>query len=170
MLPSNTGLRAELIVRPHRYAAIEIPQRLLTDGGPVTEQQLKPLPVDFMLVVHNERKETITFRHGGDDQYLEIELKGPGVQKVQWYEPCTTVYMLGERVLLEPGAKLELPIKSLKEGKRCRWSGLFWTKPGTYQLQVSLQAAYQLASQKLTDRGIPVHFQSSPFSLTVTGS
>jgi hypothetical protein len=69
---------------------------------------------------------------GGDEGYLILNLKGPGV--VSMGRSLYLNFVRGKPTAIGPGKKIVLPITSLNYGCRGIASVTYWTKPGDYTL------------------------------------
>ena len=99
-----------------------------------------PVPTSLVLRVHNTTSAPIMLRTGGDDQRIELEARGPGVEKVTRSAPCPEIYVFGKIDTIPANGSLDLPLRVLTSGSRCVGDSLYLTKPGLYELDVTLRA------------------------------
>ena len=79
-----------------------------------------PPKVDITLRyrITNTGKEAVVIKHGGDESFNQLMIKGPGAENVAWNKPVSADYRFGEAVSLKPSESKEFEIKELMYGTR----------------------------------------------------
>ena len=101
--------------------------------------KLPPLPkVDIALELTNTSDKDVQVWITGTPVTMNLDLKGPGAVKVTPRQFFPAIFIMPKPVTLAPGKSHTLPIASLSFGHRGLQHRAYWTEPGEYTLQASL--------------------------------
>lgn len=116
-----------------------------------------PPKVDITLRyrITNTGKEAVVIKHGGDESFNRLTIKGPGASDVPYRGPMTLNYAYGNPVTFKPGESKEFEIKGLKYGSR---DMSYWSisKAGDYEASMSFVS--RVGREKLTLKSKAIKF------------
>ncbi len=113
-------------------------ERLEKEAG--TDRLPPPPRLDLDLVLHNRSPHPIEVRLGDPASVLVLQLRGPGAVSVPARDPLGQPFLTPQRVRLEPGKSLVVPLPRLVFGSPGHVRYAYWTEPGAYRLTVSYRA------------------------------
>lgn len=142
----------------------------LLPGGPVqaspADPKGKPAPTSLFLRVHNTTRAPIALRTGGDDESVELAVRGPAVARAPHDGPCNEIYLVGRTSVVPAGGSLDVPLRVLVAGERCGQTSFYLEKTGTYEVDATLRA-HVMTSETDTGRGQAVDLAAATLSLSV---
>jgi hypothetical protein len=128
------GLEVCLIANKATYTNLQDKTQLdksRTGGYPAAPE------VDLAFELKNTTKQELHFRIDGDDQSLQLSLKGPGAVSVAAINLFTEELRGGDIKKVAPGKTYTIVIKRLSYGYRGVAQRAYWTATGAYTLTAS---------------------------------
>ena len=106
-----------------------------------------PPTVDLALRIANPADEPIHLKVSGDAVTRRMRLVGPGAKHALGGGDPTEIYMCGAWVTVAPHGHHDIPVTRLAYGHRAAELGAYWTEPGAYVLQMSLETTVATGAQ-----------------------
>lgn len=101
---------------------------------------LPPVPkVDLVFQLRNETDQSIDVRLGHDRGGIQLSLTGEGAVHVTLGRSFPADFRPGRVITIKPGEDFAIPIRSLQYGFRNASDRWYWTEPGEYKLQATLE-------------------------------
>lgn len=114
-------------------------KKRIEDAGDDASKLPKRPDIDLKLVVKNTGDKPVTVWTKGDPVVIGLKLKGDGAVTAKPQGIFTQEYRSPEGVEIAPGKTVEIPLKQLVGGFRGQSEFAYWTKPGDYELTVTLK-------------------------------
>lgn len=114
-------------------------KKLIEDAGDDAAKLPKRPAVELKLVIKNTGDKPVTVWTKGDPVVIGLKLKGDGAVTAKPQGIFTQEYREPEGTEVAPGKTAEIPLKELAGGFRMRSEFAYWTKPGEYELWVTLK-------------------------------
>jgi hypothetical protein len=162
--PAESPLKAELIANTATYeldpamAGKDFVEKAREAEKADRPPANRPPKVNLTLRLTNTGQAEIKFPVGGDESWVDLELKGAGALSVSPRLMTTMEFRMGKPVTLKPGDHQDVPIRSLASGRREIGKFSYWTEPGDYTLVATFNGR---------SAGAPLKISSEPIKLKV---